>query len=346
MGLVCGMAVPTLTAILKKILKQPTAPFHEYHVLSEIEALLKDCPNVKLKRDKYGNLIATYKLGKKRSTPTWVLAAHMDHPGFVRPVDGRTGKDDWEFLGGVKEEIVAKGVKKGLRKPVKGGQIATWNFPVTIDKERISGPACDDLIGCSAIVSTFWELARLKLEAKVHAVFTRAEEVGWLGAWALGEHWPFEDDAVFLSLETSRPVNGAEFGAGPIVRVGDRLSVFDSEAIDAIMRTALEQGIRVQRCLLDAGACEATALQALGYRSAGISVPLGNYHNVGEDKTIQPEYVMLEDVKSLVHLLTALSCSKQEGNGAQAIHERMKGRITDNAAHLEAGSKGFGKKSK
>ena len=166
------MAVPTLTAILKRILKQPSAPFHEYYVISEIEALLKDCPNVKLKRDKFGNLIATYKHGKKRSSPTWVLAAHMDHPGFVRPVIGGDGKDDWEFLGGVPEKIVANGVKKGLRKPVKGGRIATWNFPVTIDEERISGPACDDLIGCSAIISTFWEMARLNLEGKVHAAFT------------------------------------------------------------------------------------------------------------------------------------------------------------------------------
>jgi hypothetical protein len=43
------MSVPTLTTILKRILKQPTAPFHEYHVRGEIEKLLKDCPNVKLK---------------------------------------------------------------------------------------------------------------------------------------------------------------------------------------------------------------------------------------------------------------------------------------------------------
>ena len=36
-----------------------------------------------------------------------------------------------------------------------------------------------------------------------------------------------------------------------------------------------EQCIRVQRCLLDAGACEATALQACGIRSAGVNVHSG-----------------------------------------------------------------------
>ena len=32
------------------------------------------------------------------------------------------------------------------------------------------------------------------------AAFTRAEEVGLLGAWHLGKHWPFGKDAVFLSI--------------------------------------------------------------------------------------------------------------------------------------------------
>jgi len=104
----------------------------------------------------------------------------------------------------------------------------------------------------------------LNLETTVHAVFTRAEEVGWLGAWHLGNNWPFGDGSVFLSIETSRPVNGADFNNGPVVRVGDRLSVFDSEAVAVLMRTASEQGIRVQRCLLDKGACEATAAASAG----------------------------------------------------------------------------------
>ena len=67
----------SLPSILKRFLKLPTAPFHEYHVRAEIEAVLKDCPNVKMKRDKFGNLLVTYKNGKSKSKPTWVLCAHM-----------------------------------------------------------------------------------------------------------------------------------------------------------------------------------------------------------------------------------------------------------------------------
>ncbi len=333
------MAVPTLTTILKRILKQPTAPFHEYHVRSEIESLLKGCPNVRLKRDKFGNLLATYKHGRSNGRTTWVLGAHMDHPGFVKQPGG--GKDGWDFLGGVPQPLVAAGVKRGLRKA--RGQLAVWDFPLKINEGRIEAAACDDLIGCSVIIAVFWALAKLKLPATVHAAFTRAEEVGFLGAWHLAKNWPFGKDSVFLSLETSRPVNGAVMGGGPVVRVGDRLSVFDGEAIEILMQTANEQAIRVQRCLLDAGACEASAMRACGIRSAGISVPLANYHNTDERQKIAPEHVMSSDVEALVSLLTALVSTRHTGLGERTIRERVELRMEEHRAHFEAGTRLFKK---
>jgi endoglucanase len=332
------MSVPKLNHLLKRILKQPTAPFYEHRVRAEIIALLKDCPHVKLKKDKFGNLHATYKNGRKKSVPTWVLGAHMDHPGFVKNPRANGKNDEWEFLGGLNDKAMANGLKRKLRKNVKGEDFAIWNFPVKINSERIEAPACDDLVNCVTIIAMFWELARMDKQTTVHAVFTRAEEVGWLGAWDLGETWPYGDNDVFLSLETSRPVNGAAFGAGPVVRVGDRVSIFDSEATAAIMLTAQEQGLRVQRCLLDAGACEATALQALGYRSAGISIPLGNYHNTTDNKTLAAEYVMLDDVKELIKLLVALVVS-DHGDLSLSIHERVALRFRDHAYHISATQK-------
>lgn len=331
------MAVPNLTTILKRILKQPTAPFHEYHVRAEIESLLKDCPNVKLKRDKFGNLLATYKNGKSKSKPTWVLGAHMDHPAFVRAPGSKT---EWQFLGGVPQPEVDAGVKRGLRSKPKG-DIATWNFPVNVTAEKIEATACDDLVGCAVIIAIFWELAALNFSTTFHAAFTRAEEVGFLGAWHIGQKWPFSKDDVFLSIETSRPVNGAVMGGGPCVRVGDRLSIFDNEGTAVIMTTAKEQGIRVQRCLLDAGACEATAMQACGHRSTGVSVPLGNYHNLDANKKVTPEYVMMNDVRALIDLLKALVATKHDGIGERTIRERVEMRMEEYAPHLKAGNKFF-----
>ena len=322
-----------LPSILKRILKLPTAPFHEYHVRAEIEALLKDCPHVKMKRDKFGNLLVTYKNGKSKSEPTWVLGAHMDHPAFVKSDDG------WEFLGGKATPEMEVAVKQGLRKA--HGSIGTWNFPVKVTNTRIEATACDDLIGCAIIVMTILDLARLNINTTVHATFTRAEEVGWLGAWHLARNWPYGKNAVFASIETSRPVNGSVMGEGPVVRIGDRVSVFDSEAVAVLMMTAKEQAIRVQRTLLDAGACEATAVQAAGIRAVGISIPLGNYHNFGVQRQIAPEFVMMDDVKALISLLKALVATKHDGIGERTIRERVEMRMAEHKAHYAAGTKLF-----
>lgn len=332
------MAVPNLTNILKRILSKPTAPFHEYHVRAEIEALLKNCPHVKLKRDKFGNLLATYRNGKSKSRPTWVLGAHMDHPAFVRVPGGK--KSEFEFLGGVAKPEVEAGLAAGLRGKAQGA-IATWKFPVKITHTRIEATACDDLIGCAILVATLWELGTLGISTTFHATFTRAEEVGFLGAWHLAQKWPFGKDDVFLSIETSRPVNGAVMGGGPIVRVGDRLSIFDSEGCAVLMTTAKEQGIRVQRCLLDAGACEASAMQAAGHRSCGVSVPLANYHNLAADRSIAPEHVMMSDVRATIDLLKALVATRHDGIGERTIRERVEMRSEEYAPYLKAANKLF-----
>ncbi len=325
-----------LISILKKLLNQPTAPFHEYHVRGAIEQILLDVPHVELSTDAFGNLLVTYRKGKRASKPEWVLGAHMDHPAFVKS-PGKSG--EWEFIGGVPKALVE--AHASLKRKQPSGEFAPWGFDVNIEDGKIEAPACDDLVGCAIIVGVFKELSRLGIDATVHAAFTRAEEVGFLGAWHLGKHWPFSKDAAFLSVETSRPVNGAEMGDGPIVRVGDKLSIFDNQLTGMLMRTSLEQGIRVQRCLLDAGACESSALQACGIRSAGMSVPLGNYHNIGEDDNISPEYVMLDDVKAMQKFLVALVATEHDGLGERTIEERVTLRMKEFKKHLDAGNAKF-----
>ena len=80
-------------------------------------------------------------------------------------------------------------------------------------------------------------------------------------------------------------------------------------------------------------------MQALGQRSVGISVPLGNYHNTTDNGKIAPEYVMMDDVKATVRLLTALVGTKHDGIGERSIRERVAIRTKDYAAHYEIGTK-------
>jgi hypothetical protein len=87
-----------------------------------------------------------------------------------------------------------------------------------------------------------------------------------------------------ISLEASRHGPGARLGGGPVVRLGDRQGPFapdGSRRLDAIA-TRLLQG-RYQRRLMDGGSCEASAMLAHGLPTAGLALPLGNYHNQNLD---------------------------------------------------------------
>jgi hypothetical protein len=85
-----------LLDVIRSILGQPTAPFHEDAVRGEILQQLAKCPHARVELDPSGNIIAQY--GRSSRTPRFALVAHMDHPGFVGS----------EFLGWVPESYRAK----------------------------------------------------------------------------------------------------------------------------------------------------------------------------------------------------------------------------------------------
>jgi endoglucanase len=142
----------------------------------------------------------------------------------------------------------------------------------------------------------------------VWGLFTRAEEVGLLGAVQAIQLGTVPRDAIVLSLETSKALPDAPQGAGVIVRVGDRASIFDPAVTAAVTAVATEAGVRHQRRLMDGGTCEATAFCAAGYRSSGLALPLGNYHNADDDGLgVKAENVHEEDFAAELDLLTALA---------------------------------------
>jgi putative aminopeptidase FrvX len=285
-----------LLRVVRALLDQPTAPFHEDAVRNAIVAELQECAHVRIEHDAYGNMIARYQRGTRRR-PRWAFAAHMDHPGWVRSKEG-----DWRFLGSVAERFLVNPRKREF------GDFAMWDLPAFELKDgQIHSRACDDLLGCAEIICLFRELETAKADAHCLGIFTRAEEVGFWGAIQLARSGILPMDITVFSLETSTPRGGAEIGRGPIVRVGDRLSIFDSGETARVMSAAGANGIPVQRCLLDGGACEASAYQLYGYRSAAASIGLGNYHNCAPDGSIQCEYVSVDDYANMVRLCLALA---------------------------------------
>lgn len=323
-----------ITTVLESILNTPTAPFHEYHVIEVIESLLESCHSARVKRDSLGNLIVT--VGPDNKTPKWIFGSHMDHPGFVELPNSECGdfsnskyRDRFVFLGGVPDSYLDTNF------PIKEfGRFAMWDLPpFQMSNDEIRSRACDDLVGCSAIVSLIKHLDIPQNEESFGAVFTRAEEVGFVGATKLAEEWPFPSESCFVSIETSVPVGDSVMGKGPICRVGDRMTIFDHDATESILIAGKKNEIPVQRALLDGGACEASSLSAFGVRSAGISVPLGNYHNCNKDGTIDSEYVKLKDFERLVDLM--ISMIKEFPNGPAYYSDSMRNKFMGRVDNME-----------
>jgi putative aminopeptidase FrvX len=305
-------------AIARRIVSQPTAPFHEDAVRREIRALLADCPHVRLTGDRFGNLLALYRRGK--STPRFAFAAHMDHPAYV----GR------EFLGGVPERYRKK---KPATEKFRGFRM--WDLPAfEVRAGRIRSRACDDLVGCACIVAALRELERTRANCAAWGLFTRAEEVGFVGAIELAKSGRLPKSTTVVSLECSSVKGGpVTIGGGPIIRVGDRTSVFDSAATAQLQATAKSADIPYQRALMQGGTCEATAYALYGYRTAAMCVALGNYHNCGPRDRIAVEYVSAEDAAGMARLCVASAKSAQT-DPHRELRASLKKRVAAHRRHF------------
>lgn len=247
-----------------------------------------------------------------------------DHEGFVG--EGRVEKSELIESGRAIDRGVIR--VKDLRRPARATDLfGGFGFRETHWRESdlLYTKAADDLIGVYAILETALALkAKKRLggapgkSAPFIGLLTRAEEVGFIGAIAhfeLGWLKGAKRKLLAVSLETSRTLPGAEIGKGPVVRLGDRKSVFDSGGTQVFSDLAARvlPG-KHQRRIMDGGSCEGTAATAYGIPTIAISVPLGNYHNQsfegGPDAAPSngpaPEFVSVSDIEGLSALTQAI----------------------------------------
>ena len=194
------------------------------------------------------------------------------------------------------------------------GDLVTWALPKPkVAKGLLHAPACDDLAAVAAAICAFEVmLSRPKGLGDVRLLFTRAEEVGFIGAIAAAKSGTIPKRSTLICLEHSKSMVESPIGGGPIIRVGDRLSIFEPELTARLCAVAEalsteDKAFQYQRKLMPGGACEATAFRLYGYFSSCICLPLGNYHNMDEqDKRIAPERISVADYHMLVQLLAAV----------------------------------------
>ena len=340
--------------LLKRVVDLPTAPFVEEHVAAFVRAFVKERPQLRLKQDRFGNLIVKYapkgKAPKLAGRPI-LFAAHMDHPGFVagKMLDAKHVEAEWHggvklpfFVGskmrfyvdgtwvrGTIEKTILGKRKKGTAKdaPPQGvvirvareipvGTLGMWDIKdATIRGNRLHARVTDDLSGLAAILCTLDEICRKKSKVPTYAFFTRAEEVGFAGALVAVEAKTAPSNAIVVAVENSSVLPGVSLGAGPILRVGDRMSVFTPTATSycqavAEQLAAKDKTFKYQRKLMDGGSCESTAYCHYGYEATGICLALENYHNMDvAKKRIAPESVDVRDFLNLVKWFVALAQS-------------------------------------
>ena len=311
--------------LLENLGEHPAIPFFEGGVAEYIGKYL-DRLGLSVQKDTYGNLVVR-QAGEDPDIPAIAFVAQMDHPGFEAfQAEGETvvaralgGVPPISFSEGVPVQIVAPDGQmlsaetrgrygseqdrtvflhlqdrtvflhlKDVR-PLRLPCAVVFDLPdFSFDGELVHMRALDDLGGCATILSALTILVSQRMQGDVYGVFTRAEEVGLLGARLLAQERSLPLSTLVVSVEASRTLPGAALGEGPVIRVGDASFTFDAEA-EGVLHSAREQllewqpGYQVQRQLMSGGTCEASGFGVHGYHATGIALPLGNYHNAGPE---------------------------------------------------------------
>lgn len=359
--------------MMLKLTATPTAAGREGRVVSFINDWLNSRDDIEMTADPSGNLTVIFKEPSDDAPPVY-FTAHLDHPAFVVERVIAPATLELAFRGGVMDDYfndarievitaddrslpgtILEKTEPTSESPYKHyicelddpaddittNDIARWLLPkAEIIDGQLHTVACDDLAAAACAMIAFDNIREErkagKHKADVRLLFTRAEEVGFIGALAAVRHNTIPQNAKVIALENSRAFPEAPIGGGPIVRVGDRLTIFSPRLTDDIARiaesiaggpatpTASQKQSDLptwkwQRKLMAGGACEATVFCHAGLDATCVCLPLGNYHNManldeaqaGTLKDPKPgrEHISLADAQGMIDLLTA--CGSQ-----------------------------------
>jgi endoglucanase len=371
---------------LSRLGAQAAVAFHESGVATTIKAILGEL-GLGFRVDDFGNIIVQIR-GRLPGSAPMALVAHMDHPGF-EAIAVEKGYFVGKALGGVPAASFAGGVRlqvileDGRRLPattlgrhgeeserqvlirLEQPQPLALPRPVVFDVtdfwqdgELIHMRAADDLAGCGSILAALARLAGPDQPppGDVYGVFTRAEEVGLVGARLLAEAGTLPQGTLVVSVESSRSLPGAEIGQGPVVRVGDAGSTFSAQAEGALMRAreTLQAGtplyppllrgdtggFKAQRQLMSGGVCEASAFALYGYHVTGIALPLGNYHNAGPEGRIEAEFIHVDDFVGAVELMVEAAHRVNEREDT-SFSRRLRQLPDEIRSRLRASARGY-----
>ena len=310
---------------------------NEYNVAEIIKGMI--APYVdEMKMDAMGNLIAVKKGqadGKKI-----MLAAHMDHIGFVVTDIDEKGFARVHNVGGIRKAnslyrrvVFENGVsgilaaedeghnvadrdmtklfidlgassKEEAMKLVQPGDFAVYAGEFTeLQNNLVAGTAMDDRAGCAILVEMLKQLGETKNE--IVAVFTVQEEVGCRGAQAaafdVAPDMGIALDVTLCGDTPKGPKIAVKIGEGIAVKILDSSLICHPGVVKAMEEAAERAGAKYQREVLTAGGTDASSIQ----RSRG-GVPSGVLSIPCRYVHSPNETVSLNDMEDGVKLLVEL----------------------------------------
>lgn len=369
--------------LLLDMLSLPTAPFAEGYVIAFILNRLPRSRFLHVEQDDVGNLLLRYKRGARRVARPVAFNAHVDHPGFVVAEDAADGCLTARWFGGVEPayfkntkvrfyengrwvrgriESVSLEKTPGSGRPrrvetvrvsvsgaVSKDAVGMWDLPEPrITGHRVTARGCDDIAGCAAMLASLDRLIAGRKVGEAWFLFTRAEEVGFVGAIAACKNGLLPKRCAVVAVECSSQRVNARLGDGPILRVGDLASTFSPDLTHHCKAIAADLAKKTpaftyQRKLMDGGTCESTVFCEYGYEATGLCIALGNYHNrdTAREK-IAPEFVDLHDWTKMVRWFNALIDRADEFRGKptglrkrlEDIHRRHRVLLRRSAARI------------
>jgi endoglucanase len=331
---------------VQALLEPPTAPYAEDAQVGVVRRFVRERSGFELCEDEHANLVVTWlgaepakRRARKSSTLRLAFSAHLDHPGFAY-LGAQRGVHRAQFHGGVPDRFFdgahvrclavatrspcatarVRSVERtsggdlvatldDFRGTARRGMFGMWDVTAgAIRGQRLHGRVCDDLMGAASILALLDLLARAQHPERVIGIFTRAEETGFIGGQGLLRSGTLARDVAVIGLECSPRRATAKVGLGPVVRVGDKQSIFQPWITHHLQECAASLRERndkflFQRALMDGGSCESTAYNLWDVAAGGLCLALGNYHNCGPRGAIAPEFVDWDDFESLVALM-------------------------------------------
>jgi endoglucanase len=333
------MSSNPLSRHLAAVLERPTAPFREERLVELVLEFARS-RGLPASRDPYGNVAVTYDgHGARREGPPLAFVAALDHPGGeVVAVAGDTAEVAWhgELLSShlAQARVRVHGRQSFVTAHVSGcstrvghlgevadrllvqltdraqvGDIVTLDLPgVWLTGAEVNARGALALLGAAALLDLLDRLTATRAACVVQAFFTRASGLGFAGTQGLVEAGLLLPGQVALCVHGVPAQPGAQPGAGPVLCLGDALSLFDAEVarvLDHAIARYREHAADapIQRAALAQGASAAGLLALQGRPVAALAVAVTAAMNMGARGSVEPERFALADYERLVALL-------------------------------------------